>query len=78
MAFGFVYGFYRHWSGFQRALFLLHTLALLMKLHSYYAYCLNSRPPRPWRNLKSYAVYLFMPTFIYAKSYPRTSKYCRD
>lgn len=77
---GTLFGFHRRWSGLQRAILLLHSLSVLMKI---YAFLHHHRGVCISRNhfaakMSHYVYFLFAPTMIYAETYPQTSRIRRS
>ena len=70
------FGFYREWSGLQRAIYLLHSLSVFMKV---YAFLYHHRPvtvPISQFFSKFYHLiyFSFAPTMLYSESYPKTER----
>ena len=70
------FGFYRKWSGLQRAIYLLHSLSVFMKVYAFLYHHRNLQIPLNQATHKFYHLlyFAFAPTMIYSESYPKTSR----
>lgn len=70
------FGFYRSWSGLQRAIYLLHSLSVFMKLYAFLYHHRNVKVPLAQFASKFYHLiyFAFAPTMLYSESYPRTDR----
>jgi hypothetical protein len=71
------FGFYRAWSGLQRAIYLLHSLSVFMKLYAFLYHHRHIKVPLTQFNSKFYHLiyFAFAPTMLYSESYPKTDRY---
>jgi hypothetical protein len=76
LALGTLYGFYRNWSGLQRAIFLLHSLSVFMKIHAFLHHHRGHCVPLAnlYPKMSHYILFLFCPTMVYSEHYPRTER----
>ena len=74
---GSFFGFYRGWSGLQRAIYLLHSLSVFMKLYAFLYHHRGLTVPVSQFSSKFYHLiyFAFSPTMLYSESYPRTNRY---
>jgi hypothetical protein len=70
------FGFYRGWSGLQRAIYLLHSLSVFMKLYAFLYHHRHIKVPLTQFNSKfNHLIYFaFAPTMLYSESYPKTDR----
>ena len=73
---GSYFGFYRQWSGLQRAIFLLHSLSVFMKVYAFlYHHRKLTVPFKLFTNKFGHLLYfVFAPTMLYSESYPKTDR----
>lgn len=69
---GVLFGFQRGWSGLQRAIFLLHSLAVIMKIYAFIRYHYGRTVRRKHFREKTikYIHFLFAPTLVYSDAFP--------
>ena len=70
------FGFYRGWSGLQRAIYLLHSLSVFMKIYAFLYHHRNVKVPATQFFSKFYHLFYFTfaPTMLYSESYPKTDR----
>lgn len=66
-----VFSVKRGWHGIQRGAYLLHSLSMGMKVHSFLSININC-PPRA--EFRDYTNYLLAPTVVYCRNFPRTPR----
>ena len=73
---GGFFGFYRKWSGLQRAIFLLHSLSVFMKVYAFlYHHRKQTVPIKLFIvKFKHLFYFVFAPTMLYSESYPKTDR----
>lgn len=61
----------RGWHAIQRGSYLLHSLSIGMKVHSYLS--VNEQNKRPvWPSFSNYTLFLLAPTLVYSQVFPRS------
>lgn len=70
------FGFYRGWSGLQRAIYLLHSLSVFMKVYAFLYHHRNLTIAFNQLSSKFYHLFYFVfaPTMLYSESYPKTDR----
>lgn len=73
---GCFFGFHRSWSGLQRAIFLLHSLSVFMKVYAFLYHHRKMKVPSSQFSKKLYYLvyFVFAPTMVYSESYPMTKR----
>lgn len=73
---GSCFGFYRSWSGLQRAIYLLHSLSVFMKVYAFLYHHRRLTVPLSKFSSKFYHLiyFTFSPTMLYSESYPKTNR----
>lgn len=73
---GSYFGFHRHWSGLQRAIFLLHSLSVFMKVYAFtYHHIKQTIHLKLFKSKFYHLLYFsFAPTMLYSESYPKTDR----
>lgn len=66
-----VFSFKRGWHPIQRGSYLMHSLAMCMKVHSYLSV---SRHYPPKATFGDYTTFLLMPTLLYSQNFPRSPR----
>lgn len=74
---GSYFGFYRNWSGLQRAIYLLHSLSVFMKVYAFLYHHRTLKVPINlfYSKLSNLFYFVFAPTMIYSESYPKIDRY---
>ena len=73
---GSYFGFHRNWSGLQRAIFLLHSLSVFMKVYAFlYHHRKITVPLKSFTTKFKHLLYfVFAPTMLYSESYPKNDR----
>jgi hypothetical protein len=73
---GSAFGFYRSWSGLQRAIYFLHSLSVFMKVYAFLYHHRRLTVPISQFSSKFYHLiyFSFSPTMLYSESYPRNQR----
>lgn len=74
---GCFFGFQRNWSGLQRAIYLLHSLSVFMKVYAFLYHHRTVKVPTCLFSKKLYHLiyFVFAPTMIYSEEYPKSKRY---
>ena len=74
---GSCFGFHRNWSGLQRAIYLLHSLSVFMKVYAFLYHHRSLKVPISlvYSKLSNLFYFIFAPTMIYSESYPKIDRY---